>query len=103
MWVADSVRSTQSIARRLPDIPRWVEARALLLSGECEIFGLAERPRLSVAVRDPSTGSVIIVGRPSRLAVRAATEGIMHDRCVVASLDDADWLAQKLPGRSRTP
>jgi RimJ/RimL family protein N-acetyltransferase len=86
----------------LPDIPRWVEARALLLSGECEIFGLEEAPRLSVAVRDPSTGSVIVVGRPSRAAVRAATDGIMHDGSVVALLDDADWLGETLPDWSRT-
>jgi RimJ/RimL family protein N-acetyltransferase len=86
----------------LPDIPRWVEARALLLSGECEIFGLAETPRLSVAVRDPSTGSVIVVGRPSRAALAAATDGIMHDGNVIAMLDDAGWLAETLPGWPRT-
>jgi len=53
-------------------------------------------------VRDPSTGSVIVVGRPRRAAVQAATEGIMHDGSVVALLEEADWLAKTLRGWSRT-
>jgi RimJ/RimL family protein N-acetyltransferase len=102
MRAIDSARSTQSIARQLPDIPRWVEARALLLSGDCEIFGLEETPKLSFAVRDPTTGSVIVVGKPSQPAVLAAVQGIMHDGSLVASDDEAGWLADALPGWTRT-
>ena len=29
----------QELARKLPDIPRWVEARGMLLSGRCRIIG----------------------------------------------------------------
>jgi hypothetical protein len=96
------VRSTRSIARRLPDIPRWVEARSLLLSGDCEIFGLADGASLSFAVRDPSTGSVIVVGRPDPSAVRAAVRGIMHDGTLVAAEDETPWLAETLDGWTRT-
>jgi RimJ/RimL family protein N-acetyltransferase len=92
------VRSTQSIARRLPDIPRWVEARSLLLAGDCEVFGLEDNAGLSLAVRDPSTGSVIVVGRPDPEAVRAAVRGIMHDGTLLAAEDEAAWLAETLSG-----
>jgi RimJ/RimL family protein N-acetyltransferase len=102
MRAIDSVRSTQSMARQLPDIPRWVEARALLLSGDCEIFGLEEAASLAFAVRDPTTGSVIVVGKPSRSAVHAAVQGIMHDGSLVASEDEAGWLADALAGWTRT-
>jgi GNAT superfamily N-acetyltransferase len=98
----DLVRSTQSIAQRLPDIPRWVEARSLLLSGHCEIFGLEDGEQPSLAARDPSTGSVIVIGRPDRSAVRAAVRGIMHDGTLMAAEDDAPWLAETLSGWTQT-
>jgi GNAT superfamily N-acetyltransferase len=98
----ESVRSTRSIARRLPDIPRWVEARSLLLSGDGEVFGLEDSASLSLAVRDPSTGSVIVVGRPDAAAVRAAVRGIMHDGTLVAAEDETLWLVDTLVGWTRT-
>jgi RimJ/RimL family protein N-acetyltransferase len=91
------LRSTLSLAQQLPDIPRWVEARSLLLSGDGEIFGLEETAELSFAVRDPSTGSVVVVGRPTAIAVQAAVREIMHDGSLVAALDHAPWLADALP------
>jgi RimJ/RimL family protein N-acetyltransferase len=97
-----SVLSTHAIARRLPDIPRLVEARSLLLSEDCEIFGLEETPELSLAVRDPSTGSVVVIGRPSRTAVQHAVRGILHDGSLVATPELAPWLAEALPGWTGT-
>jgi RimJ/RimL family protein N-acetyltransferase len=96
------VFSTRAIANRLSDIPRWVEARSLLLSGDCEIFGLEETPELSLAVRDPSTGSVVVIGNPSRAAVQEAVRRIMHDGSLVAAPELAPWLAEALPGWTRT-
>jgi GNAT superfamily N-acetyltransferase len=96
------VSTPQSIARRLPDIPRWVEARSLLLTGACEIFGLEDGPPLSLAVRDPSTGSVIVVGRLDPSAVEAAVSGVMHDASLVAAEEEAAWLAATLVGWTRT-
>ena len=94
--------STYAIAHRLPDIPRWVEARSLLLSGQCEIFGLTEAHDLSLAVRDPSTGSVVVIGKPSRAAVEDAVREIMHDGSLAAAPELAPWLADVLPGWSGT-
>ena len=36
--------SRYEIAQCLPDVPRWVEARACLLNGPCELLGLQEQP-----------------------------------------------------------
>jgi hypothetical protein len=41
------------LALSLPDIPRCVETRSMLLSGRCELFGVDETGTLSFAV---STG-----------------------------------------------
>jgi GNAT superfamily N-acetyltransferase len=99
---AARLHSTQSILARLPDIPRWVEARSLLLAGDGEIFGLDEAPELSLAVRDPSTGSVVVVGQPAPDAVEASARDMLHDGTLIAALEHADWLAGLLPGWHRT-
>ena len=55
--------SNTSLAYRLPDLPRWVEVRDLLLWGDCEILGLRQEPDLSFVLRDPETVSVFVVAR----------------------------------------
>ncbi len=96
------MHSNPSIAQRLPDLPRWVEARALLLSGDCEIFGLQEEPELSLVVRDPDTGSVFVIGAPAVTAVQAAVQKDGRGGEVVAPLEQAAWLTDALPGWTRT-
>jgi len=93
--------SNHSIAQRLPDLPRWVEARALLLWGPCEIFGLQEEPELSLVVREPDTGSVFIIGTPAVAAVQAAVQKSVRGD-VVAPLEQATWLTDALPEWTHT-
>ncbi|MBV9494423.1 MAG: GNAT family N-acetyltransferase [Acidobacteria bacterium] len=59
------------LAPVLPDVPRWVEARALLLSGECEVFG--EPP--SMVVRDPEAEDIYVLGD---LDLRVVREALQH-------------------------
>lgn len=80
----------------LPDIPRWVEARHLVLKGEFEAFGLDTKPSLSVALRDCETGGAFVVGRPSDEAVLAAVAGSKGD--LIAGSEATAWLAELLPG-----
>src|SRR5688572_548227 len=92
--------SNHSIAKRLPDLPRWVEARALLLSEPCEIFGLKEEPELSLVVREPETGTVFLIGTPEVAAVQAAVQqNVRGERTgeVIAPLEQTSWLAGVLP------
>lgn len=92
----------QSLARRLPDIPRWVEARDLLLHGGCEVFGLAETPDLSFVVRDPETGFAAVVGAPDETAIRAAARPDAPGAVVVAAPEEGDRVARALPEWTRT-
>lgn len=85
------------LAERLPDIPRWVEARHLVLTGAFEAFGLKGRDPLAVAIRETGDdGAVFVVGRPSDQAVLSATAGAGGD--LIAGPEAADWLADLLPG-----
>lgn len=62
------------LARILPDVPRWVETRSMLLSEKCEILGLEEKGGLSFVVREPDADSVYasVVGRPDRGVIAGA-------------------------------
>lgn len=83
-------------------MPRWVEARDLLLSGDCEIFGLQEKPTLSLVLRDSDAESVFVIGTPAVAAVHAAIQGIAHKGSAIAPQEEAIWLAQALPEWTRT-
>jgi GNAT superfamily N-acetyltransferase len=89
------------IASRLPDLPRWVEARALLLQGSGEIYGFQEQPGLAVGLRDPETQSIFIIGAPAEKAIRTALERNAGGGELIASLEQT-WLADSLPGWTRT-
>lgn len=62
------------LIQTLPDIPRWVETRSILLSGRCEVLGLEDESEgLSFVVRDTASESIYIsiVGRPAQCGYRA--------------------------------
>jgi RimJ/RimL family protein N-acetyltransferase len=94
--------SSHSIAQRLPDLPRWVEARDLLLSEECEIFGFQEEPELSLVLREIDGEAVFVIGAPPQTAVQTAVQGLKRGGSVIASQEQALWLTQVLPGWTRT-
>jgi len=85
----------RTLTERLPDLPRWVEVRALLLGEPCEIFGLKEEPELSLVVRESNT--VFVIGRPEAAAVQVASQKNVRGE-VIAPLEQAHWLADALPG-----
>jgi GNAT superfamily N-acetyltransferase len=91
--------STPSFAQLLPDLPRWVEARAMLLAGSGEISGLQREPELSLVIREPEPGSgfVFVIGKPAASVVRTAVQKSTHCE-LVAPLEQAAWLASTLPG-----
>jgi len=43
--------TTDRLLSVVPDRPQWVELGAMLLSGQCEIYGLEDTERLSFVVR----------------------------------------------------
>jgi GNAT superfamily N-acetyltransferase len=89
------------LARELPDIPRWVETRSLLLVGECELFGLDESDELSFVVRGTGYPLVSVVGRPSKGAIREAVAG-RRDCEVLVPPENGAHVAAALPGWERS-
>lgn len=89
--------SLASLAARLPDIPRLVEMRDLLLGDDCEIFGLQENPEFSLVAREPATGSIFVVGMPEAAAIYEAVGRNVQGGEIVAGPEHVRWLRGILP------
>jgi RimJ/RimL family protein N-acetyltransferase len=94
----DSLRRAAAL---LPDLPRWVEARAYLLAGACEVRGLRWAPALSLVLRDPDLDLLLVVGAADGDAVRAAAAACGPDAELVCAPEDADGVARALPAWRR--
>jgi hypothetical protein len=88
--------SHRDVAALLPDLPRWVEARSILLAGRGELLGLALDP-LACAIADPAFRSAIVVGRPPYEAIGEALALAGPGASVVAPPESREWVAAALP------
>lgn len=87
----------------LPDLPRWVEARALLLSDRCDVVR-GERPEAGYVVRGtPGLPLLCMVGRPDIEVIRTAVAGWTSEHRVIAPEEAAGHLAEALPGWQPLP
>ncbi len=89
--------SHQAIARMIPDQPRWVEARALLLHHPCRVFGFQTEPGLSLIVREPDKKTAFVIGVPSMAALQTAIHDEPCDE-IIAAPEMAGRLLSMLPG-----
>ena len=87
----------KDLAAALPDLPRWVETRGLLLSGRCKVFGFSEGGA-DYAVRSTDSPMVCIVGRPDADAIKAASRNLPSHAEMVVQRDSADQVSQLLKG-----
>lgn len=86
------------LARRLPDIPRWLETRDILVSEDGELLGFeGERPT-GFVVREPVTDLVCVVGRPPPDAIAEAVSRGGHRGDVLTSPEDLEHALGALPG-----
>jgi RimJ/RimL family protein N-acetyltransferase len=86
----------------VPDLPRWIDTRGMLLSGRAEVHALTaggDLPGLIVVVRDSAL--VSIVGRPSESSIADAIAPLSGDVNVLAQMEDADYVARALASGRR--
>jgi GNAT superfamily N-acetyltransferase len=92
------------LAALLPDVPRFVETRAMLLEGDCEILGLEEDAASpSFVVRDGEEDLVCVVGHPSREAVAEALARSGDASAVITMPENVSRVAQAVPVREPQP
>lgn len=87
----------RELARHLPDEPRWLETRALLLSGFADITGgtTVQVGFVARVVRD-AISAIAVVGRPAAGAVAGATDGITRRTPIIAQVDNVEHVGRAL-------
>ncbi|MEX0683229.1 MAG: GNAT family N-acetyltransferase [Dehalococcoidia bacterium] len=75
----------QRLLAVLPDIPRWMETRAVLMCDDCELDVVSEEPPVFV-VGDPLMQMVSVVGEPPSELIRKAVARI--GECNVLAQED---------------
>ena len=96
----------ERLAESLPEVPRHLYVRSMLLSGRCEVLGLEEtRSGPSFVARDLEDGEdpwFCVVGRPHREAIREAAGRNRDGGEVLAAREGAPRVAEALPGWTST-
>ena len=99
-----SAAESARLAALLPDIPRFVETRAMLLESSCEVLGLEEGAASpSFVVCDGEEDLVCVVGYPAREAVAEAIARNGNAGAVVAMPENVSRVAQAVPCREPQP
>lgn len=94
------------LAGSLPDVPRWLETRSMLLSGRCEVLGLEEgAPTPSFVTRELEEGEeqmIYVVGRPMSEAIREAARRNRGAGMALTTPEDAPHVLGALAGWTPT-
>jgi GNAT superfamily N-acetyltransferase len=101
MLLIAAMRSMDQITRRLlsivPDQPKWVELRGMLLSGRCEVDGLEDAERQSFVARHAETDLVFVYGCPARDVIRQVVARQSSSEAVLCLPGDRGHVAEALP------
>jgi hypothetical protein len=95
----------EAALRRVPDRPRWVDTRGMLLSGRARVAAAAgaDLARDGFLVVAPDASLAAIVGQPAPDVIRRALSTLGGDVNLLAQSEDAAAAAAALPGwRRRT-
>jgi GNAT superfamily N-acetyltransferase len=104
------VPSTKSLldrlAHALPDIPRWLYARSMLLSSRCEVLGLAEggtEPQfVARELEESEDRAICVVGRPPADAIREAARRNRDGGELLTTPEGASHILGALPDWTAT-
>jgi RimJ/RimL family protein N-acetyltransferase len=91
----------RALAAALPDVPRWVETRALLLSGAAVVRHSARMD--GAVVLEPALPFGCLVGRADEALLRDALDGVAADFELVVQTDALDGARAALPGWTVAP
>ena len=92
------------LAALLPDVPRFVETRGMLLGGNCEVLGLEEDAVTpSFVVRDGEEDLVCVVRYPAYEAIAEALARSRNAGAVIAMPENVSRVAHAVPSREPQP
>jgi len=99
---------THDLAARLladlPDVPRWIETRAMLRSPQVQVIGgPAVADGVVVRLFHGAMSVVSLVGRPPAYAIAAALEGTTTMTPIIVQTDNADDVGRSLDDLGQPP
>ncbi|MGF1471492.1 MAG: GNAT family N-acetyltransferase [Rubrobacteraceae bacterium] len=104
-----AIPTPERLAALLPDIPRYLEARSLLLLGSCEVLGLEQgqrgSPEPSFVAREMEEDEeqmIYVVGHPSSEIIREAARRNLNRGMILSTPEDAPHVQGALPGWTTT-
>ena len=83
----------ESFIAVLPDTPRWVEARGMLLSGRGHIYGVELAPLPTGIVFQPDTKLAAVVGQPKIDLIREIAQSANE---ILAVPENSGWVTMAL-------
>jgi GNAT superfamily N-acetyltransferase len=86
---------------RVPDLPRWIDTRGMLLSARSIVFAPAGPPGTGLVAAVPDSALASVVGRPPRATLRKALLSLDGDVNVLSQMEDADYVGAVLAGWRR--
>src|SRR5829696_2014360 len=89
----------ERLASGLPDIPRFVETRSMLILNRCEVTGIDGRGSLNFVVRNVETGLISIIGKPPVDAITEVVEAGGGGGTVLAFDNNLSDVKEALPRR----
>lgn len=95
--MSDADPTIQRLLSIIPDQPKWVELRGMLLSGLCEVDGLEDAGRLSFVARHAETDLVFVYGRPAHDVIRRVIARQSSSEAVLCLPENRGHVAEALP------
>ena len=86
---------------RVPDLPRWIDTRGMLLSARSIVFAPSGPLGADLVAAVPDAALASVVGRPPRATLRNAVVSLDGDVNVLSQMEDADYVGAALAGWRR--
>jgi GNAT superfamily N-acetyltransferase len=86
---------------RVPDLPRWIDTRGMLLSGRSQVCAPAGGAEASMIVAVPDAALASVVGCPPVDALLDVVSSLAGDVNVLSQLEHADYVASALAAWQR--
>jgi RimJ/RimL family protein N-acetyltransferase len=86
---------------RVPDLPRWIDTRGMLLSGRSVVHVPPDNADGHMIAAVPDAALASVVGRPPVNALLEVVSSLAGDVNVLSQLEDADHIASALAGWRR--
>ena len=90
------------VLTRVPDLPRWIDTRGMLLSGRGVVSaGPGNDIAGGFVVVVPDSALASVVGRPPAAVIRDSIGSLSGDVNLLTQMEDADFVAEALKGWRR--